>query len=342
MGIFAGILAVTFLIVMHELGHFLCAKLFGVRVDVFSVGFGPKIVSKKIGETEYALSLLPLGGYVKMAGENNEETVEPGRGFEHKPVWQRLIIVLAGPVMNLVLAAAILFISFSVYGAPHTPPQIGEVLAGSPADVAGLKKGDVVYMVGLAETDGTLQTVDSWRELVMFIGGANGKKIVLYTTAGGPNRPFVVTPRPTIGIMPGPAIYEKDLLKAPGAAIRETSELTVLIVKGFWHIVTGKLGSDAIGGPIQIVQVASTAWSGAGLAGVLFFAAIMSINLGVLNLLPIPALDGGHIPFLLIEGARGKPISIVWRTRILMTGVVFLLLLTAFAFFNDFSRIFGK
>lgn len=342
MGVVIGVAVLTFLVVMHEFGHFLAAKRFGVRVDVFSVGFGPKLISKKFGETEYAISLIPLGGYVKMAGEHPGGMVEPERSFEGKPVWQRLVIVLAGPGASILLAVLLLGASYAAFGVPTTTTEIGAVLLGSPAEGAGVQVGDIVLAVGLVEEQGRGGRVHSWENLVSFISSHPGREVFFLVSRADGDHVIRMTPNPTVGISPAPPVYERNILSAPLFAVRDSYRIIVLTTVGFWQLITGKLGSDALGGPVTIVRAAGLSWAGAGFTGVLFFGAVITINLGILNLLPIPMLDGGHIPFLLYEAVRGRPIKRSVRESVGVVGLVVLLLLMVFAFYNDISRLVGK
>ncbi len=338
-----------FLIFIHELGHFLAAKLSGVKVLKFSIGFGPRIIGKKIGDTEYLLSAVPLGGYVKMYGEDvGEEAIDKKRSFKHQPVHKKMFIVLAGPLFNI-FAAIFLFWVIFVYGVPVLKPFIGEVIENSPAYTAGLKKGDKVIAINGQE-------ITNWFEMAQFIQQNPNKTINFKIDRNGQIIQIAIMPQEKetknifgekifvgqIGIKPSDEVYIKkeDPLTAINKSFEkcyEIVELTYLtIVKIFQRVVS----TDVIGGPILIFQAAGKT-AEQGLISFLSFAAIISINLGVLNLLPIPVLDGGHILFFMIEGIRRKPLSEKFITISQKIGIVFLITLMMLAFYNDILRLFN-
>ncbi len=336
-----------FLIFIHELGHFLFAKWCGVRVLKFSIGFGPKILGRKIGETEYLLSAIPLGGYVKMYGEDTgEEVIDKKRSFKHQPVYKKIIIVLAGPLFNI-LGAVLLFWVIFVHGIPVLKPVIGEVMVKSPAQIAGLEKGDRVL-----EING--QKITNWFDMAQLIQQNPENSLKFKIQRGEEFKIIEIKPElkitknlfgeqiriGQIGVKPAEEFFiqKEDPLTALNKSIAkcyEIVELTYLtIVKIFQRVVS----TEVIGGPILIFQAAGKT-AEQGLISFLSFAAIISINLGVLNLLPIPVLDGGHIVFFIIEAIRRKPLNEKFIAISQRIGIAFLLGLMLLAFYNDIFRL---
>lgn len=337
-----------FLIFIHELGHFLAAKISGVSVLKFSIGFGPKIIGKRIGETEYLLSAVPLGGYVKMYGEEvGDEVIDEKRSFKHQPVYKKIFIVFAGPLFNIIGAVFLFWIVF-VHGVPVLKPVIGEVMEGSSASLAGLKNGDKIV-----EIEG--QKITNWFDMAQFIQQNPDRALNFKIERNGEIIQLKITPQAKeaknifgekvivgqIGIKPDEKavfIKKEEPLTALNKAFHkcyEIVELTYLtIVKIFQRVVS----TEVIGGPILIFQAAGKT-AEQGLISFLSFAAIISINLGVLNLLPIPVLDGGHILFFLIEAVRRKPLSEKFIAASQKIGIAFLVALMILAFYNDILRL---
>ncbi len=344
-------LGLGYLIFFHEAGHFLVARLCGVRVNVFSLGFGRKLWSKTIGETEYRLSVLPLGGYVRMVGENPGDEVteeEKAVSFSHKPLSARAAIVAAGPVSNLLLAFIIFYLSMIVAGVPTISTMVGGVLAERPAAAAGVQAGDKVLAVNG-------QPVDSWEKMVEQIQrhGADGltlevlrnkERLILRI------KPDVVQDkdlfgeertRYLVGISASSNLSVRDIgpLEAIPMAGVQVWEAGTLIVRSINALVRAKVPLDSVGGPVQITQIASDAARN-GANSFLFIIALISVNLAVLNLLPVPALDGGHLFFFLIEAVIRKPLSTSVREKAQQVGMALLLLLIVLVTFNDFTRLF--
>jgi len=348
--LFSFVIVLGVLIFAHELGHFLVARRFGVGVEKFSLGFGPRLFGRQVGITDYRVSLIPLGGYVKMVGEEPDVELTPEEiplSFTHKPVWQRFLIVAAGPLANLLLAVAIFFFIFWISGLYELVPVIGDVQEGSPALQAGLQKGDRVQSI-----DG--KPVESWEAMAAAISESGGRPIELRVQRQGEERVIAVQPerkstqnlfgeeieRHVIGISSSGEVLARKVGFA--GALRESvvqtykiSELTVLsIVK----LIQGKVSAKTLGGPIMIAEMAGQQ-AREGAANLIFFIALISINLAVLNFLPIPVLDGGHLLFFLIEGVRGRPLSIAVRERAQQAGIFILVALMIYVFYNDISRI---
>ncbi len=348
MNLIYAIILFGFLIFIHEIGHFLAAKICGVRVLKFSIGFGPKLIGKRIGETEYLLSAVPLGGYVKMYGEElTDEVINERYSFKHQPVYKKIFIVFSGPLFNIIGAVFLFWIVF-VHGVPVLKPVIGEVMEKSPAYMAGLKKGDKIL-----EIEG--QKISNWFDMAQFIQQNPDKNLNFKIERNGEIIQLQITPQGKkaknifgenifvgqIGIKPDEKavfIKKEDPFNALNKSIQkcyEIVELTYLtIVKIFQRVVS----TEVIGGPILIFQAAGKT-AEQGFVSFLSFAAIISINLGVLNLLPIPVLDGGHILFFLIEAIRRKPLSEKFIAVSQKIGIAFLVALMMLAFYNDILRV---
>jgi regulator of sigma E protease len=338
------------LIFVHELGHFLAAKLSGVGVRRFSLGFGPKVVSRQVGETDYRISAIPLGGYVKMVGEIPGEELDPAdrpRSFTDKPVSSRFAIVLAGPAFNLLFALLIFVLLFTLYGLPVLSPEIGEVKAGFPAAKAGLKQGDVVVAIGG-------ERVWRWDQLAEVIRANPGKSIPINVKRQGKLIQTSVVPEvrqvenifgesrpaPVIGVAAAGqvVVHRVGPLEAASQGVLQTWGVIKLTVLGIIKLIERVVPAKSLGGPILIAQIAGQT-AQKGLLSVLFFAASLSINLGIINLLPIPILDGGHLLFFGLEGLMGRPVSLRKREVAQQVGLFMLILLIIFVFYNDISRI---
>jgi regulator of sigma E protease len=347
MSLFYAIILLGFLIFIHELGHFLAAKISGVRVLKFSIGFGPKILGKRIGDTEYLISAIPLGGYVKMYGEDvAEEAVDVKKSFKHQSVSKKIFIVLAGPVFNIIAAVALFWVVF-IYGVPVLKPVIGEVLENSPAHQAGLQKGDKFI-----EIEG--QKINNWFDMTQLIQQNPNKNLTFQIEREGNIKTLSITPETKettnlfgekifvgkIGIKPANEFFiqKESPINALNKSIQKCYEIVELTYLTIVKILQRVVSTEVIGGPILIFQAAGKT-AEQGLISFLSFAAIISINLGILNLLPIPVLDGGHILFFLIEGLRRKPLSEKFIAFSQKIGIVFLVGLMMLAFYNDILRL---
>ncbi|OMH40324.1 RIP metalloprotease RseP [Desulfurobacterium indicum] len=420
----AFIVALGILITIHEAGHFAAAKFFDVEVETFSIGFGPPILKKKIGETEYVIAVIPLGGYVKMAGENPDEPVKSERDFYAKPPWQRIIIALAGPLMNLILAV---FLFSTVYTIgryiptyrieapkvgfaplnstlrqgdiiekvngkkvetwedfekivtlnpdktlklfikrngkeitvnvkterdnetgtgfinviPAIKPIVGQVAKNSPAEKAGLKKGDIILKIDEKE-------IKSWEDVVNIIKSSNGKVLTITVLRNGKRINLKVKPKYSkeykkyiIGIIPK---IDQTFVRYPfpesvKMGFKEFISQSALFFTFLKKLLTGGASVKSLGGPIMIAQVAGRA-AKAGLSSFLYFMAFISLQLGYFNLIPLPVLDGGLILMFLIEWIRGKPLSVEFRERFQQIGFAILGFLMVLVFYNDIMRLF--
>ena len=349
--IVSALVVLGLLIVFHELGHFLVAKKMGVGVLTFSVGFGPKLLGRRIGETEYVLSAVPLGGYVKMVGEDPDEEVQEEdrqRSFSHQSLYKRTAIVAAGPLFNLLFSVLVFTVIFTVFGTPVLTTRVGGVEAGSPAAQADLQKNDRIVRV-----DGG--PIQEWEELSRRIKESEGKPLVLSVQREGEELELTVQPVErtganiygeerkiwVIGIASAVEVRKRSPWIAAGQAVYKTGEYAVLTLVALFKMVTGTLSPSNLGGPLLIAQMAGEQ-AREGLWNFLFFMAILSVNLGVLNLLPIPVLDGGHLFFFLLESVIGRPVELKYRERAQQIGISVLILIMIYAFYNDIGRFFSS
>lgn len=326
------------LVLVHELGHFFTAKMVGMRVDEFGIGFGPKIVSYKHGETLYSLRLIPLGGFNKIAGMDPDEKQDE-QSFNAKSIPARMLVIVAGSAMNFVLPILLFTIIFLHSGidSPTRDPIIGTVFADKPAAQAGLSVGDRIVTVNDTE-------ITTWQQFVSIIQVNANNKLTLRYNHQGEMQTVTVTPeydeknnRGIIGIMPHLEKSYPTFIEAIGLAFKQTYMVASSMVVGIGQMVTGKVAAE-VAGPIGVAQMAGEV-AQLGLMPLLQFAAFLSINLGLINLLPVPVLDGGHIVTLAVEGVRGKPLSKNHMQVIQMIGFALLMLLFLVATFKDISRL---
>ena len=349
--IIATIIVLGVLIFVHELGHFWVAKKSKVGVVIFSLGFGPRLFGRKIGETQYQISLIPLGGYVKMVGEEPGEKISPellAKSFSAQPASKRLGIVFAGPFFNF-LFALIAFAAIFMVGMPTLLPEVGEVTPDYPAQQAGLLKGDRIL-----EANGT--PLKSWEDLAKIIHESGGRPLSLKVERDKKTLQVSVTPQVStqknlfgeeirvglIGIKPSGSLFVErfDPFTATYKALGQSWGITELTVISIVKIFEGKVSAKTIGGPILIAQLAGQQ-AKAGALSLVIFMAVISINLVILNVLPIPVLDGWHILIFLIEGFTGKPVSLKLRERAQQIGVFIIVLIMLLVIYNDLSRIVG-
>lgn len=349
--VFAFIIVLGVLIFFHELGHFLVARLCGVGVEKFSLGFGPKLIGKKIGLTDYRISAIPLGGYVKMVGEEPDAEIDPEDiplSFTHKHVFKRILIVAAGPFFNFVLAIIIFFGMFQISGTFILKPVVGEVNEDAPAHKAGLEKGDLITAI-----DGT--GITSWEEMAKIITTSDGKRLIFSVLRNESVKVFNIEPkiettknifgedveRYVIGITSSGDVFSKDLnpVEAFSESIIQTWKISELTVVSVVKLIQGKISAKTLGGPIMIAQMAGQQ-AREGVANFLFFIALLSVNLGIINFFPIPVLDGGHLLFFFIEAVIGRPVNTKTREIAQQAGIFILILLMILVFYNDIARIF--
>lgn len=337
------------LIFFHELGHFLVARFSGVGVQKFSLGFGPKIIGKKIGKTEYVLSLIPLGGYVKLLGEAENEKLseeDEKKSFSKQPVWKRIMIIFAGPFFNFLLAVLI-FVFVYIYGVPTLSNIVGEVQKDSASYQAGIVHGDKIVSI-----DG--HKIVYWDDIKPLITDSQGKELEIAVDRGGKIKQIIIKPRLSktknilgeevsaylIGISPSDnvIIEKRNLWEASITGLQKTWQFSKLTIVVFVKMLKGDVSPRNLGGPIFIAQAAG-AVAKEGIVPFLFLMALLSVNLAIINLFPIPILDGGHIMFSIIELIRRKPLSQKWQGIFQQIGFVFLIMLMIFVIMVDIERM---
>ncbi len=340
------------LIFVHELGHFVVAKWVGIRVERFSLGFPPKMIGKTVGETEYCISWVPLGGYVKMAGENPDEEEVTGdpREFMSKTVGQRSLVILAGPMMNFVSAMVIFIGVLWLHGNDVVDPNhvvVGPVVAGSPAEQIGLKRGDVIVAVDH-------EPVATFENMASIIHGLPGRTVEITwrrgTDAYSAETRTMIDTLPTeagtdtivgmIGVGMGYITKPVGFGEAITDGVKQTFSLCGSMFQFLGRLITGKVSIKMVSGPVGIAQIAGQV-AQEGWFVLLNFMAVLSLNLAILNILPIPILDGGHMVFLLAEKLRGRPLSIRQRAIAQQVGLALLLLLIVTVTYNDIIRFIG-
>jgi len=356
------LIVITPLVFFHELGHYLAARACNVRVEMFSVGFGREILgwTDRLG-TRWKIALIPIGGYVKMFGEmqnvpsDSESTSEISAdeaafAFHTKSIAQRAFIVIAGPMANLVLAVFILSGIFMTIGQPYTPTTIDSVVADSAAESAGFVAGDKIIGV-----DGkTVRRFEEVREMVLINPGI---KMIFLVKRQGKTIQLTATPEVVIietdvgnqkygrlGVSAGAVGQEMKKHGAFGAILegsKQTYVLTENIFTALGQILNGTRKTEELAGPIRIAKMSSDVWK-LGIINVLMLAAILSINLGIVNLFPVPLLDGGHLFFYAIEALRGRPLGERAQEYSMRLGVLLLLALMLFVTFNDIRILFDQ
>lgn len=354
----AGLILLDLLVFCHELGHFLVAKKSGVLVEEFSLGMGPLLLHHQWGETQYSIRALPLGGYCKMLGEEESEEVyagEASRTFMGKPWWVRFLILFAGPLMNFVLALVMLFgMSAATY---VVEPVVTELTANSPGEAAGLQVGDRIcsingkkifiydqmqVMMATLESDApvTLEVERDGEMVTMVVqpvySEENGKYLIGFS-------PLILN-----------GLFAEQVDGYERASVGETISYSfrsmiydiMATAEGLVRFFTFRASRDEVGGPVAIFQIVGEGYDagiqysfGAALVNLTYIGAVLSANLGVLNLFPIPALDGGQIVFVLIEAIRRKPLQEETKGKLNFLGMVFLCTLMVMLFFGDISRL---
>ncbi len=351
MGIFISLLVFSFLIFFHELGHFIAARFFGVHVEVFSIGFGKRILTKKFGDTEWSLSAIPLGGYVRMKGQDDSDPTIKSYdedSYNAKTPLQRIVISLAGPFANFLLAF-LLYLIVAFIGIQTPLANVGDVMKDSPAKIAGLKKEDTIVNI-----DGN--PIKYWQDIGKNIA-SNHNQHQLTILRDGKYIDLSITPklietkdrfgelkkRYLLGISPNLEAYTTisySLDKAISFAYNQTVNASQYILESLKRVISGIIPMENLGGVISIVDSTSKV-SNIGFVALLMFSALISVNLGVINLLPIPALDGGHVMFHLYELIVRKPASESIMIKLTILGWAILLSLMLLGFYNDINRLFG-
>lgn len=318
------------LIFFHELGHFIVAKLSDIKVNEFSLGFGPQVIGIKSKETHYSIRILPFGGYVKMEGEDTQ-TSDP-RAFNNKSVLTRLGVVLAGPLMNFILAILLLAIIGFYSGFASTQVT---VIPGEPAQLSGIQNNDNIHAINNHK-------VNSWEEIVEIISSKPNERITVTVIRNGEYVDYSVitavepeTQRGVIGIQT--VILKHSILDSIKYGIQNTVWILKMILMGFFQMLTGKVKADVVG-PLGLAQIVGEA-AKMGVYQLLYIAAIISANLGLFNLFPIPALDGGRGVFLVFELLRGKPVEAEKEGLIHFIGFALLMFMMIIILFKDIKEL---
>lgn len=335
------------LIFIHEFGHFIVAKLMGVKVLKFSLGFPPAMIKRKWGETEYILSWVPLGGYVKLLGEDPESNdeippEERPRAFTSKSLIARIAIIAAGPLSNYLLAVVLLCAGYMA-GWPVLISEIGEVMPSTAAMDSGFRQGDLVKAI-----DG--QPVWRWDDMRGIIEKSAGKELDITVERDGVTADLKVIPTVSdqkdlfgdsvgrIGVKPSGKSAHLGVLASINEGVRFSFRLTEMVVVTLVKLVKMEISAKALSGPITIAQASGESLK-VGVLSFLFLMSYISINLAIINLLPIPILDGGHIMFFLIEAVIRRPVTGKIREVAVQVGLLFIVFLVVLVFYNDISRI---
>jgi len=337
----ASVIVFGLLVMIHELGHFVAAKMAGIKVHEFSLGFGPKLLTISTEETSYNLRIIPLGGFVRMAGmDPEEENYEDERGFNKKPVLHRIGVILAGPLMNITMAVLLLAGVFMIYGMPDMPSTTVQLtLPGKPAELVGIRIGDKIV-----EVNGRI--IDNWKDLSEAISANPNQEIIVTVERDRKRVSFRVTPEADenglgkIGISPAP--QKLGPIQAVGMGMKYSM---VLCYKTLEYLGMGIIGKAPLelGGPVMIIStISETVQSPGWLVNLVTLAAFLSISIGLFNLFPIPALDGSRVLFLFMEALRGRPVEPQKENFIHMIGFALLILLFVVITYNDILRLLVK
>jgi len=325
------------IVFIHELGHFITAKLCGMRVDEFAIGFGPALVKVQKGETLYSIRTIPLGGYNKIAGMDPDEE-QDARSFSSKPAWQRFIVISAGAVFNFLLAIIMFFFIFSTIGVgtPSNEAVIGRISAGSPAHTAQLEVNDKITSING-------KAVNEWLDISKNLTGLSNQVVTIHVERDGKDIEVSIIPednngRAIIGVNPQTVYQKYSIADSAKMAVTGTVTMIYEMVNGLVSMVTGSAKAD-VAGPIGVAQMAGQI-AQVGFVYLLQFTAVLSINLGVINLLPIPALDGGHLIIILIESVIRRRLPAKALYYVQMTGVTIMMFLFLYATSNDIMRLF--
>ncbi len=352
------LIILTVLVFVHEMGHFLIARYNGVRVEVFSIGFGPEIFGwTDKAKTRWKFSAVPLGGYVKMFGDANAASIPSGEladmtpedravAFHTKRLSQRTWIVVGGPLANFVFALIVLFGLFSTVGQPFTPPVVGEVMPESAAEAAGILPGDRIIRLNGTE-------IERFEDVQRIVRPSAGVSLEVVVLRGGEEIMMVMVPkqselvdnfgnRQKIGLLgitrSGIEYVQHDVPTAVWRAGKETLELSVATLEAIGQIIVGARSAEELGGPLRIAQLSGQV-AESGLVAVLWFMAVLSINLGLINLFPIPLLDGGHLLFYIIEFVQGRPLGERAQEFGFRIGIALVFSLMLFVTFNDLVQL---
>jgi regulator of sigma E protease len=344
--ILAFVVVLGVLVFIHELGHYLAARWRGVHVERFAVGFGRAIASWEDRRgTQWRIGWIPLGGYVKMHGQETAEDASPevkagwrpGETFHEKSVGDRAIVVAAGPAANFALAAVLFAVLFATVGEPRSTTMVGTVRENSAADRAGMLPGDLIVAL-----DG--QAVARFEEVQRHIQPRAGTPVQITVVRDGRERTLTATPEASgsvgvLGVGATPAEFERlDPFSAAWAGVRQTWDVSAQTLAAVWQMITGARGTDDLGGPLGIGKIAGDA-AKLGVASLISFMAVLSVNLALINLFPIPILDGGHLVFYAAEAIRGRPLPPRAQEIGYRAGFALLITLFVFATWNDLTNL---
>lgn len=348
MGIIIALIVFGFLVFFHELGHFLLAKKNGIAVAEFSIGMGPRLFSFVKGETRYSLKALPFGGSCQMLGEDGES--EDEHAFNNRSVWARISVIAAGPVFNFILAFLLALIVIGYVG--YDKPVVIGVMEGFPAEEAGLMEGDVITRINN-------QKVTIYRDVQFYMAVNTGKTVTITVDRNGEAHDFTITPKQDENGVYYMGIYSSAIrTKAKGLDVLKYSLYEVkyqmgVVVKSIGMLFNGRVTVNDLSGPVGIVDMVDEVVEESTsedvdtrtnvlsvLLNIINFSIMLSANLGVMNLLPIPALDGGRLVFLIIEAVRGKPVDREKEGMVHFVGLMLLMVLMVYVMFNDIRRIF--
>lgn len=359
------VLVLSLLVFVHEMGHYLVGRFSGIRILAFSVGFGPEIAGFTDSHgTRWKLSAIPLGGYVKFFGDQDASSktdtgaieamteAERAQSFAGAKLWKRAATVAAGPIANFILAIAIFAVLFAIYGRQVADPVVAEVKPGSAAAQAGILPGDLLVAI-----DG--DKVTTFDDVRRYVSIRPGRKILVTVERGGAKQDFPMVPLSTvitdqfgnkmelgiIGILTNQETGNFRLetygpIEAVGQGAVESWHIVTGTFNYLANLVTGRMKADQLGGPIRVAQ-ASGQMATIGVAAVLQLAAVLSVSIGLLNLMPVPVLDGGHLMFYAVEAVRGKPVGPRTQDVAFRIGFAMVLMLMVFATWNDISSLLG-
>lgn len=334
------LIIIAILILVHEWGHFIAARRIGIPVYEFSLGFGPKLLATTHKGVQYSLRLIPLGGYVRMAGEEPGDQSDP-HGYSNRTPLEKIRVAFSGPFMNFILALLIFIYSFAFIGIPESSnqPVLGKVLTGRPAAQAGMQPGDRILSV-----DG--KPISTWGDFTTAIASSKpGTPLNIELERAGEKKTIQVTAlsngtsgNPAIGVLNQVTYHKIGIWESLKIGLEQTYQLTVLLLSWLGTLVTGGASTSDLAGPVGITRLVGEA-AQVGTVFLLNFAAFLSINLGIINLLPIPALDGSRIVFAAVEAVRRKPMEPEKEGFIHWLGFMFLMLLIVIVTYNDIVRL---
>jgi regulator of sigma E protease len=339
MRIIIALLVLAVLILVHEYGHFTAARRVGIKIEEFSIGFGPRVGGWQKDGIVYSVRAFPLGGFVRMLGEDMSDDNNRPDSYMAKTPLQKIRVAFAGPLFNFLLAIVLFVYSFTFVGMPEASSQaiVGDVVAGQPAEKAGLKPNDRILEINEVK-------VSTWNEMVAELQKTeSGQDVTLLIDRKGNESTVTVKPaisdgRQVLGIRSSIEFKKLPVLTGVSEGFKQTYLTTVLLLQGLVQMLTGKVSGADIAGPVGITKMIGDA-AASGMVYLVNFAALLSINLGVLNLLPIPALDGSKICFSAIEAIRKRPIPAEKENFIHLLGFIFLIGLIILVTFNDIMRL---